>query len=185
MASSVTDIISVDDMKTELRLPLDVKDHDEMIKSQMSAAASFLSRYISVPLIDVTETVHGIPPLDSSKPIAIMAVALKEIESVRYWSPGGALRLEPDQTIAKADLGRTEKRPDGWNMVWPPADGWPERLKNSMYEFRVTRGVDIDDSTKALAQALVILVRQYYDGYHEFSPTNTVMALIAPWRRYN
>ena len=59
MAASVTDIISLDEMKTELRLPTDIHDHDGMITSQMKAAASFLSRYISVPLIDVTEMCTG------------------------------------------------------------------------------------------------------------------------------
>ena len=188
MAASVTDIISLDEMKTELRLPTDIDDHDGMITSQMNAAASFLSRYISVPLIDVTETVHGTPQ-KSDKPIPIRARALKEVSEIRYWSENGSLRTAPDETVDTNDLGRIDSKDEPWNLVYPPAAGWPDRLDGSVFELDVVRGIDFDPTdhpeTQALKQALVLLVRQLYDGFHEFTATNAVMALIAPWRRFD
>ena len=184
MAASVTDIISLDEMKTELRLPTDIHDHDGMITSQMKAAASFLSRYISVPLIDVTEIVYG-KPKKSDMPIPIEARALKEVSRIRYWSENGALRTDPTESVDTNDIGRIDSKDEPWNLVYPPASGWPDRLENSLFELQVVRGIDIDDETEALKQALVLLVRQLYDGFHEFTATNAVMALIAPWRKFS
>ncbi len=43
----------------------------------------------------------------------------------------------------------------------------------------------IDPENKALGQAVILLVRQFYDGYREIRPTEAFYALIQPWRRYD
>ena len=118
-------------------------------------------------------------------PIPIEARALKEVSRIRYWSENGALRTDPTESVDTNDIGRIDSKDEPWNLVYPPASGWPDRLENSLFELQVVRGIDIDDETEALKQALVLLVRQLYDGFHEFTATNAVMALIAPWRKFN
>ena len=41
-----------------------------------------------------------------------------------------------------------------------------------------------DEVPKALRQAIILCVRQFYDGHPEIRPTAAFYALIAPWRRY-
>ena len=39
-------------------------------------------------------------------------------------------------------------------------------------------------SPEALKQAVILLVRQFYDGYREIRPTEAFYALIAPYRQF-
>ena len=41
-----------------------------------------------------------------------------------------------------------------------------------------------DEVPKGLKQAVILCVRQFYDGHAEIRPTAAFYALIAPWRRY-
>ena len=41
-----------------------------------------------------------------------------------------------------------------------------------------------DEVPKALKQAVILCVREFYNGYAEIRPTAAFYALIAPWRRY-
>ena len=43
---------------------------------------------------------------------------------------------------------------------------------------------EADEVPPALRQAVILCVRQFYDGYAEIRPTAAFYALIAPWRRY-
>ena len=52
-------------------------------------------------------------------------------------------------------------------------------LDNSQIEIVVTRGMT---TPPALRSAVVLCVRQLYDGYREIRPTEAFYALIDPWR---
>ena len=43
---------------------------------------------------------------------------------------------------------------------------------------------EADEVPPALRQAVILCVRQFYDGHPEIRPTAAFYALIAPWRRY-
>ena len=43
---------------------------------------------------------------------------------------------------------------------------------------------EADEVPPALRQAVILCVRQFYDGRPEIRPTAAFYALIAPWRRY-
>lgn len=103
MATTAFEVVSLDEIKRELRLDPSVTDHDEMLTKQIDAAVAFVSRQIKTPLLTDGET---------------MGVA------------------------------------------------------------------DDDPARPALQAAVILVVRQLYDGYREIRPTEAFYALIAPWRRY-
>ena len=192
MAAAGTDIVSLNEIKTELRLGGDTDgsraaytERDDLLTAQIDAAVSFVSKSISSPLVDVTETLH-IPPQQGVLALWFPARHVKSLgDPIRYWSPSGALRDEPDGTIAVSDLGRRFQRTEHMYEIWPPADGWPETLGNSLLQIQLKRGLDLDDTTQALKQAVILCVRQLFDGYREIRPTEAFYALITPWRRYD
>ena len=181
MAATATDVVSLAEIKAELRIGVD--DHDELLTSQIAAAVSFVSREIDAPLLDVTETIYVPRPL-RLRPVTFRARAAKVVEAVEYWTASSSLRMPPDGRIDGAHLGRREFD-DVAVVVYPPVDGWPEVLPGSMLVVEVVRGIDIDASNQALKQAVILAVRQFYDGYREIRPTEAFFALIAPFRRYD
>ena len=111
---------------------------------------------------------------------------VESVASIKYWSTSGALRAEPDQTIVVDSLGRRWQDDSGrFYLIWPPADGWPETLSNSLFVVTVNRDFEITAETEALKQAVVLLVRQLYAGYRGIRPTEAFFSLISPWRRYD
>ena len=98
---------------------------------------------------------------------------------MRYWSPAGALRLDPDGSIPAADVGRTVQSRARF-LIWPPADGWPDVLAGSALELELRRG--FDPIPRALTQACILVTRQLYGGYHTITTTAAMWSLIHPWR---
>ena len=64
-------------------------------------------------------------------------------------------------------------------MIYPPTSGWPVVRENSLIEVVVTRGMN---TPPALRSAVVLCVRQLYDGYREIRPTEAFWAMLEPWR---
>ena len=69
--------------------------------------------------------------------------------------------------------------------VWPPAAGWPSVLAGSCWRVTYTSGIDFGGVVDDLRAAVVLGVRQLYDGAAEIRPTAAFYALVAPWRRYD
>ena len=80
-------------------------------------------------------------------------------------------------------MGRHGKAGDAY-VVYPPSTGWPEVLSNSKIEFVLQQGVDMTAASRAIAQAVILLVRQLYDGYREIRKTEAFYALLMDWRYY-
>ena len=185
MAGTATDVVTLDEIKAELRIDAAVSDHDTLLTGHIEAAVSFVSRHVDAPMVDVDETIYVPRPGGASLPVSFVALAVKSVESVKYWTfANSTLRDEPDATIAGGALGRLVSH-GRHNLLYPPADGWPEALQGSLLAVQVKRGLAIDATTKALKQAVILCVRQFYDGYREIRPTEAFYALIAPWRRYD
>ena len=90
--------------------------------------------------------------------------------AVKYWTAAGSLRAEPNGSIAVGTLGRMVEY-FGY-VIYPPAAGWPLVLDNSLIEIGVTRG---QDTPEALRAAVILCVRQFYDGYRLDSPDRGVL----------
>ena len=179
MASNELDIVSLATMKDELRIPAAEVSHDGLLTGQIAAAVSFVSRHLRVPLLDRTEDFRCSRPSYAATPIILPTVGVRSVNSVKYWTPTGSLREDPGGTIAVATLGRLVNY-CGF-VIYPPADGWPLVLDNSHIEIVVTRGMD---TPPALRSAVVLCVRQFYDGYREIRPTQAFYALMRPYRSY-
>ena len=183
MAATALEVVSAEEIKRELRLEVSDSDQDELLESQIAAAVSLVARQISTPLVDVTETIH-VPRPPADQPLCFRALAVKAVLQIHYWTPAGALRDPADGMIDKAELGRRVSR-DRSNTLYPPPAGWPEILDGSLLALKVKRGLELSAQTKALKQAVILCVRQFYDGYREIRPTEAFYALIAPFRRYD
>ena len=179
MASNELDIVSLATMKDELRIPAAEVSHDVLLTGQIASAVSFVSRHLRVPLLDRAEVFSCSRPSDSGNVAPRAGARIETVGSIRYWLPDGSLREAPGGTIAVGTLGRLVEY-SGF-VIYPPADGWPVVLDNSHIEIVVTRGMD---TPPALRSAVVLCVRQFYDGYREIRPTEAFYALMRPYRSY-
>ena len=179
MAADALDIVSLAAMKDELRIPAAETAHDTLLTSHIANAVSFVSRPLRVPLLDRAEGFRCSRPADSDTPIVLPTDGVRSVGSVRYWPVDGSLREAPGGTIDVGTLGRLVAG-SGFE-VYPPADGWPLVLDNSHIEIVVTRG---QDTPEALRSAVILCVRQFYDGYRNIRPTEAFYALMTPYRSY-
>ena len=180
MAATALEVLSLDSIKRELRIPGEDHEHDDLLRAQIGSAVSFVGRHLRAPLTDSAER-HRCSSPGTDRPLAIRADHVQSLAPIRYWPAGRALREAPD-TIAVADLGRREQVAT-WFCIYPPADGWPELEAGSMLEVDLTRSILLTVRTTALRHAVVLTVRQLYNGYHTITGTAAMYALIAPWRR--
>lgn len=181
MAATALEVLPLDDLTQELRIADDASDHDALLTGIISAAVSFVSRFLRAPLVDRAET-HRCNSPGADRPLALRADHVQSITPVRYWSAGTALREAPDGSIAVADLGR-RVQVGKWFCVWPPADGWPEAETGSLFEVDLTRSITLTAQTLALKQAVILACRAFYDAEPMIKPTAAMFALIDPWRR--
>ena len=179
MAANALDIVSLATMKSELRIELDETAHDILLTGQIASAVSFVSLHLRVPLVDRAEEFRCSRPADSATPIILPTRGVRSVGSVKYWTADGSLREAPNGTIDVSTLGRLVDYM-GF-VIYPPADGWPLVLGNSLIEIGVKRGMN---APPALQSAIVLCVRQLYDGYREIRPKEAFWALMQPFRSY-
>ena len=166
-------------MRSELRITVD--DHDALLIRQINSAVSFVSEPLRAPLLDRAEGFRCRRPGDSTYPIVIPTDGVRSVASVKYWTPDGHLNAYPDGSISVSTLGRLEQSAQGGFVIYPPTAGWPEVLANSLIELVVVRGMN---TPAALQAAVVLCVRQLYNGYREIRATEAFYALIDPFRSY-
>ena len=179
MARTALDIVSLAMMKAELRIPAAEIEHNTLLTGQIAAAVSFVSRHLRAPLLDRVEVFRCWRPGDSTAPIVLPTGSVRYVGSVKYWTPGRALREAPDGAIDVDTLGRVVAL-SGF-QIYPPVGGWPLVLGGSLIEIMLTRGMD---TPPALRAAVVLCVRQLYDGYREIRPTEAFYGMLRPYRSY-
>ena len=190
MATSALGVVSFDLIKHELRLPLADTSQDSLLEFQIDAAISWMENELSVPILDKYGALGAVRPRRSIEflsgedlPLCFLTQSIRSISRVRYWScETGELRENADETIAIADLGRSGYGADGIYRIWPPGDGWPEILSGSLMLADVVIG--IDPTPPGLRQAVILAVRQLYEGHDEIRPDHAMYALMNPFRRY-
>ena len=183
MAETLDQILSIEDLKGELRIPDRVTSMDSTLESQRLTAVNFVSQHIGVPLLDRAETVNSIRPEDPEHPLVLRVRGVRSVARVDLWTPAGELRLAPNQRYNAGDLGRLVASHDRF-YLWPPVGGWPEILQGSFIEVTVIRGLDFSDHEHehmALRHAVVLVCRQLFDGYTQIRPTEAFFSIIEPF----
>ena len=181
MAANALDIVDLVTMKTELRIPDpgEASEHDVLLTGQIAAAVSFVSRFLRVPLVDQDEQFYCSRPSSSSAPIILSTDGVRSVSSIKYWTVGSALREAPGGSINVNTLGRLVEY-CGY-VIYPPAAGWPLILDGSVIEIVVKRG---QDTPEALRAAVILCVRQFYNGYRRIRPTEAFFAMVRPFQDY-
>ena len=177
MATDALDVLSLELLKYELRLPQSEVEHDALLTAQTSAAVAFVSKYLPAPLLDRAEGFRCFRPGDPVAPIVLPTDNVRAVTSASYWTANGSLLDAPDGVVAVGTLGRTLD--SGGFVIYPPVTGWPEVLDNSKMVIVVKRGMD---TPPALRSAVMLCVRQLYDGYREIRPREAFWAMLEPWR---
>ena len=210
MALNPLDIVSLDRMKQELRLGGNTTqtrakyaEQDDHIIGIIASAVSIMTGFIGRPLVDIMETISLTPPYGIDDPLRIPANHVKSVERIDYWGPSSSLRDMHNAHITTSDLGRLVEQRDGSSFIWPPAEGWPERLRGSVFEVTVTRGIDfphwpdkpaigsppseiqayetaVADRTHSIRRAIVIVARHLYDGTDP--DMGVVQNIVSSWR---
>lgn len=183
MAVSATDIISVEDLKVELRIPVDVNDHNDMLSAHISAAVAQVSATTGLPIIRRSETVEVDRPADPGEPVTIPLRHVQSVTSVNYWLPNGSgPRQAPGGSIRANTLGRLVKGRYASDL-WPPASGWPSGFPDT--PLSITVNVEFVPKTtqvRALRQAAILAARSYYDGDRRHQKDMGYLSLTAPHR---
>ena len=180
MATSTDDILTVAQLKQELRIPESTTSQDDLLERQISGGIAFISQEQPAPLIDQTETIL-VEPVAGDSPLVFAAVGVKSITEIKYWTPSVTLRDAPDVTIAGADLGRAvlDRR---CASVYGPVDGWPEVLSGSRAEVTFVRGI-ADALIPAFRGTVVTYCRHVYDGFREVRPTESFVRMSRSLRQ--
>ena len=175
MATTALEILPLADAKTQLRIL--GTDDDERITFCIEAAVGHVQHQANLPLLDVEDKfwAYGV---QRTYPITLPFSFVRSVDNVAYWGTGQMRREDPTGTVPVVDLGRMEvfdlKRA---LSVWPPDDGWPtDRLIEAPILFTVTRGVD---SNPRVLQALVLVVREFFEGRREKATLDAASSLIA------
>ena len=181
MPATALDVISLADAKAQLRVTVD--DHDALITGHIEAAVDFVSLSVGIPLRD--ETAHTLTylPFPLDQPMNFSGSPyVKSVSELIYWEPSQELREEPGGVVDVAGLGRLEARPPGgmW-LLWPPVAGWPDILEGTGFNIALIQGVA--DVPPGLRTAVLLAVRQLYEGYSELRMTNAMFTFMWPHMR--
>ena len=145
MATTALKVVPLLAMRRELRIEGAINpDDDARLIGQIGAAVSDVSLDASAPLVEQPETIAAAVPY-CDRPVAFTATVVRAVTQVRYWTPGAALRDEPDGVIAGLDLGRlwSDWPATRRNRLYPPEAGWVPVLAGSRLWLDVTRGVPL------------------------------------------
>ena len=184
MAATALDIVSVDLIKRELRIPDGVTSQDAMLARQIESAVSYIQHSLRAPLVDVTDVYRLTPVTGTTAPLIFVAPALKSVENLEYWTPAGSKIDDPDGSILPADLGRLVHELYDWqtHALYPTSSGWPETLPDTVFLLSAKRGIDITPETAALRSATILLVRTLYDGYRAIRSNEAFLKILQPFK---
>ncbi len=183
MATEAIEIITLDVGKLELQADDGIVDVDRRITRAIKAAVGYVEKETGLPLIEAQDT-YEVSVRANEIPAILPRLHIKSIDEVLYWEKEQELREEPQGNIAVESLGRIKADPyKDWTLVWPPADGWPIRLYGSEFRFTVTRSYELDSSKdEHLLQALILMMRNFYDQPERFESDFAVNNLIRAWK---
>ena len=182
MVATATDLCSLDRVRTELRLDPGDDEHDVMLVEHIGAAVAWVAKRVAYPIVDRDRTV-GVYQPSNGHPLRLALRGLKAVGDIRYWTEHGDPETLPDGHLAAPEATQVKPMPQGDGLfVLPPVGGWPSFYGSTPLEVDVTLGLTLGrhPNEAALRQAVVLLVRELYDGGMMRS-NMTLNSLLSPW----
>lgn len=181
-----SELLPLDAIRRELRIPPGENDEDELVSAQAEAALQEIQSRSGVALIDATETVAEDVSGLAAAPTAvrIRASSPRRVTRASWIDRGGrdvpialdgawAPRVVPVRTNR---FGVGEYLLSG-GAPWP---GWPAGGAEAL-TYDLLCGVAAADAPRALIQGAIVLMRSYYDERPDPRADAAVTRLLAPF----
>ena len=179
-----TDVVSVERMARELRLPTPVPETTSgLLAEHVASAVAWVSDVVERPLLRRPWRTRAARPADPHRPLELTVppggVAVVEITG---HAPEDDLSGPPGVVLQPAEIGRLEDARDrlseAWGCVrqWPPAGGWPDVEDGFVVEL-----VSLAEPPAAVAQAVVLIARDLWHGTD--TQAGAAKRLLAPYMR--
>ena len=182
IATTPLEVVSLAEMKSELRLPSTENSLDTLISGLIASAVRSVADITDRPLVarPHVHVLERFPP--ENCPIRLPYQFVSSADRIVYRTPTDSLRTAGTGMIPAADLGVMERRPDGdgFDLYWPE-DGWPEILPRSRPQVMLTMGWDAGG---AAALAVKLMVRDAFDGRTEIRGTPAADRILEPYLPY-
>ena len=185
--ATANELLPLDAVRRELRIPEGDTSQDALIEAQAEAALEEVQSRSGIALLDSAETIVNAvnPECGGAIYLRIRASSPRRVEGVR-WLAGGV--------ITPVDLtGEFEPRIDpvrvnrfGAGLFQLSRDGggaWPDWPPGGASEVAVDllSGVEASAAPRALVQAAVLILRQAYNGLSDPKADMAVGRIIAPF----
>ena len=189
MANNVYDIITLDDMKGELRRERGDISLDREIERAMETAVAHVSGRTCLPLIATQKhaRLYDRSRSQSTKPIHPPDPWIVSVQNILYYMPDEEWSDVPTGTIAGADVSLRDI--NGQKFIDPPDGGWPEMYqspRSDLARFLVDYTADftITHETAYLRSAIILVARDIFQGTDAYMARgSSAEALISKWTR--
>ena len=188
MAESATDILSIEDAKTQLRIGGD--SVDALVMAAVTNAVAYVSNRTGIPLVDRDDTVYCPLPASKQSCITIPRVDCKQIRHLHYYEPDQDLNAEPNASLQGWD-------PTGANYttfhfgepglittpLYRTGQDWPDFRTGSRIQIVVRRGFTLGADDEGLKAAVILMMRHFYEAPERFESDFAVNALLDSYQR--
>lgn len=183
MPRRASEVLPLERLKAELRIPESESSEDVLLAYVTDAAVSHVGRWLRRPLVDEVRTVqtYAVPGAGTTYPARFCAPWFLSVIRVRYWTPGQEANAMPGGVIESGGLGRiVHSTTDPWVSVYPGDQGWPDI--ESRHGLLIECVAGWRAVPPVIVQAAVLAARLFYDGANEIKPSHTLHALIRGYR---
>ena len=189
MAANPTDILSVADAREQLRVGADA---DSLIATAIEQAVYYVATLTGLPLLDVQEDVYARIPVTEKSAAFLPVLDVMAVRTFQYWqnsqhlreSPNGSFDLSDDTAENYAVLRLDDPGLD-YTPLWRSNADWPSFLPLSKVKVGVTRGIDLAGVHRPIKQAVILMMRQFFESPERFESSFAVNALLEPLKRRN
>ncbi|MCY4535177.1 MAG: hypothetical protein OXB91_07415 [Bryobacterales bacterium] len=182
IATAATDIVSLALMKEELGIPEEAIEKDAAITAQIEAATAWAAEKTSKPILktDGEHRAMGFPRYGA--PIRIpYRYLLEENLAVEYWTPETEPWAAADGSLSGDTLGRLESRYERGFMLYPHGGAWPEAHPEAPVVIRFRMAWDLPG---AIRQAVILQVRDFFEGQRESPRISAAETILQPYVTY-
>lgn len=176
MATSALDIVSLERMRNELRIPQQDTGHDEFLKQIIGSAVSIVTADLNVPLLDFETS------MDIQGPSSIAYVRDDFAQSLT------SLRTQDDSRID--GYFPLEIPASDYTIQSPSINSWIKGLivvrygfKDQLYQFTYIRGIP-NHLIERYQQIVIVRARAIYTGVDMQSPTSSYSLMVKSLRNF-